>query len=528
MSKKWQGVFPAITTQISKNGTVNTEATCRHIECLIKSGISGLIVLGSLGENQTLTPEEKRAVISAAKETVNGRIPLLSGVAETSTAESCRFVADGEKAGLDGYMLMPPMIYCSHDPEETLVYYESVARATGLPIMIYNNPISYGHDVSSEMMKRLADRPNFTAVKESSGDTRRITELRRELGDRFQIFTGVDNLILESAVLGLDGWVAGAGIAFPEENQKLWDLTREGKWDKARELYAWFTPLLNLDVTPKLVQYIKLTVQEVGLGEEWVKPPRLPLAGEERKYVLNVIRKGYLGMCGHGTIGLVVTLQHCGLLSAGECRIETPVGIVSAVLNKDGSVSVDNVPAYRRTANMAVYLPEAGKTVHGDLAWGGNWFFICADHGQKLTLDNIPALTRLSRDIRHALNAMGCPEVDHIELTGPAHDKTAHGRNFVLCPGGAYDRSPCGTGTSAKVACLAAEGKLKPEEIWIQESITGSLFQASYRPHPQNKGHILPRIRGTAFVTAECEFILNEADPLCWGMPPTNLNLSPV
>jgi 4-hydroxy-tetrahydrodipicolinate synthase len=216
----------------------------------------------------------------------------LSGVAESSVAEACRYVRDGEKLGLDGFMLMPPMIYKSPDTRESLYHFRTAAKATGLPIMIYNNPISYGHDITPEMFAELANQKNFVALKESSGNTRRITDIHNVVGDRYAIFTGVDDLALESAILGIDGWVAGSGIAFPAENQRFWDLTRAGKWDEAREIYRWFTPLLHLDTHPKFVQYIKLAVQECGLGVEWTRPPRLPLAGAERKQILTIIHDG--------------------------------------------------------------------------------------------------------------------------------------------------------------------------------------------------------------------------------------------
>ena len=284
--------FHAITTQLHKDGSLDLPATAAHAEALIKSGITGLVFLGSLGENQALTAEEKRAVIADMVEAVDGRVTVLSGVAETSLAEACRFVRDGEKLGLDGFMLMPPMVYKSPDAAESLHHFRSVARATGLPIMIYNNPLSYGHDLTPELFAKLADQKNFVALKESSGNTRRITDLHNVVGDRYAIFTGVDDLALESAILGIDGWVAGSGIAFPAENQYFWELTRAGQWDKAVEIYRWFAPLLHLDTHPKFVQYIKLAVQEAGLGKEWTRAPRLTLTGAERKAVLKVIHDG--------------------------------------------------------------------------------------------------------------------------------------------------------------------------------------------------------------------------------------------
>ena len=289
--KRWSGVFPAITTQLHKDQSIDFDGTARHIEALIESGVTGLILLGSLGENQTLAADEKRQVVRAAVEVVAGRIPVLSGVAETSTAEACRYVRDCEALGADGFMLMPAMIY-KGDARETLTHFKTVAKATGLPIMIYNNPISYANDITPTMFAELASVKNFVALKESSGNTRRITDLHNTVGDRYSIFTGVDDLVLESAILGIDGWVAGTGIAFPRENQHFWELCVAGKWEEARALYRWFTPLLHLDVHVKFVQYIKLAVQEAGLGKEWVRAPRLALTGKERAEVLSIIHEG--------------------------------------------------------------------------------------------------------------------------------------------------------------------------------------------------------------------------------------------
>lgn len=291
MKPYWSGVFPAITTQLHKDGSLDLDGTAAHAEVLIKSGIKGLIFLGSLGENQPMSGEEKRRVIEAMVKVVNGRVAVLSGVAETSTAEAVRYTRDVEKLGADGVMLMPAMLY-KGDPDETLAHFRTVAKSTGLPIMIYNNPISYANDITPELFAKLADQKNFVALKESSGDVRRITDLHNTVGDRYAIFTGVDNLALEASILGIDGWVAGSGIAFPAENQYFWELTRAGKWEEARTIYRWFTPLLHLDVSTKFVQYIKLAVQETGLGKEWVRAPRLILKGEERKRVLKIIHDG--------------------------------------------------------------------------------------------------------------------------------------------------------------------------------------------------------------------------------------------
>lgn len=291
-SQRWAGVFPAITTQMHRDGRLDIEATARHADVLISSGVSGLIFLGSLGENQALAAEEKRELMRTMIEAVRGRVPVLTGVAESSTEAACRYAVDCEKMGANGFMLMPAMSYKTPDPAETMAHFRTVAAATGLPIMIYNNPISYGNDVTPEMFASLADVPNFVALKESSGNTRRITDLHRVIGGRYAIFTGVDDLALECAVLGIDGWVAGTGIAWPAQNQWLWELMQTGEWAKARELYRWFTPLLHLDTHVKFVQYIKLCVQECGLGAEWTRAPRLPLSGAERETVLKIIHEG--------------------------------------------------------------------------------------------------------------------------------------------------------------------------------------------------------------------------------------------
>jgi 4-hydroxy-tetrahydrodipicolinate synthase len=287
----WRGVFPAVTTQFREDLSLDLAATARHWEALIASGVTGLVVAGSLGENQTLDPAEKRELVAEAVKTAAGRVPVLSGVAEMSTEAACRYARDCERLGAAGLMVMPAMVYRS-DAAETMNHFRRVAGATSLPWMLYNNPVGYPVDVTPAQFAELADVPNLVALKESSANTRRITELRIAVGDRYQIFTGVDDLILESAVLGIDGWVAGSGIAFPRENQAFWELTRAGRWDEARAMYRWFYPLLKLDTHVKFVQYIKLAVQEAGLGREWVREPRLKLAGAEREAVLTVIRRG--------------------------------------------------------------------------------------------------------------------------------------------------------------------------------------------------------------------------------------------
>ena len=223
---------------------------------------------------------------------------------------------------------------------------------------------------------------------------------------------------------------------------------------------------------------------------------------------------GYLGMCGHGTIGLIVALAHLSRIKPGDHRIETSVGVVTATLHPDGRVSVRNIPSYRKAKSVVVEVAGIGP-VTGDVAWGGNWFFLVENYGQQLNLSNVENLTDHSWRIRQAVNAKGFPEVDHVELFGPPTSAGANSRNFVLCPGKAYDRSPCGTGTSAKLACLAADGKLAEGETWVQESIIGSVFTGHYRRDGDN---ILPTITGTAFVNGESTLVLNEEDPFCYGI----------
>lgn len=291
MTTIWQGVFPAVTTQFGADQSLNLAATAEHLEVLIDAGVTGLIMCGSLGENQAMDAEEKRRVVERAVQVSRGRVPVLSGVAESSTVAACRYVRDCEQLGVAGFMVMPAMVYKA-DPREALSFFRSVASATSLPWMLYNNPLSYPVDITPALFRELAEVKNLVAIKESSGNTRRITDLRIATGDRYALFVGVDDLILESSILGIDGWVAGLGNAFPKENQLLWDLMRAGRWDEARTLYRWFSPLLNLDVHPKLVQYIKLAMQENGLGTEWVRAPRLPLVGHEREQILQTIRHG--------------------------------------------------------------------------------------------------------------------------------------------------------------------------------------------------------------------------------------------
>jgi 4-hydroxyproline epimerase len=243
-----------------------------------------------------------------------------------------------------------------------------------------------------------------------------------------------------------------------------------------------------------------------------------PVAPDATAGVIFFNNAGYLGMCGHGTIGLVATLAHMGRITAGTHRIETPVGTVTATLHADGAVSVHNLPAYRHLHQVAIDVPGHG-TVRGDVAWGGNWFFLVSEHGQRVASDNLPALTAYTSLLREALARQGITgkdgaEIDHIEIFAD-DDSGADSRNFVLCPGLVYDRSPCGTGTSAKIACLAADGKLAPGEVWRQASVIGSVFEASYA---LEDGQVVPTIRGRAHISAEATLLIEEDDPFGWGI----------
>ena len=290
MRVNWQGIFPAVTTQFKADQSLDVAATTKHLGRLLDAGVDGLILLGTVGENCSLEYPEKLEVLQASLKFVEGRVPVLAGVAECSTALACRFAADAEQLGVDGLMVLPAMVYKS-DPRETMAHFRSVARASRLPVLCYNNPVSYGVDITPEMFAELADVETLVAIKESSDNVRRITDLVNTVGARYLLFNGVDDLVLESILLGAVGWVAGLVNAFPEETRLLWDLATSGRDEEALRLYRWFTPLLHLDTQVKLVQCIKLAMAECGLGSETVRAPRLPLEGPERETVLAVIRR---------------------------------------------------------------------------------------------------------------------------------------------------------------------------------------------------------------------------------------------
>jgi 1-pyrroline-4-hydroxy-2-carboxylate deaminase len=291
-SATWSGVFPAFTTPFHQDLSIDYPALRNHLEVMLESGIHGVVMMGSLGENLALTWEEKFEILRVTKEVCAGKVPVLTGVAESSTDQAVEYTNRCAALGVDGIMLMPAMVYKA-DRDESMAHYRTVAKRTELPIMIYNNPIAYHVDLTPDQLEILCDESDkFVAIKESAGDVRRITDIINHMGDRLTIFSGVDDLALESIFLGATGWVAGIGLAFPKENARLWDLATAGKWDEARELYRWYTPLLHLDIGLKFVQKIKLATQATGLCPEWVRLPRLPLTGAEREATLKTIEVG--------------------------------------------------------------------------------------------------------------------------------------------------------------------------------------------------------------------------------------------
>jgi len=277
-------------TQLHPDFSIDYDATMRHVEQMIDAGVHGFVMMGTIGENNSLLPEEKRELLRQTVETVAGRVPVLTGVSELTTAAAQRFAADAAKIGADGIMLLPAMVYRA-DPREAIAHYRAVANATPLPILCYNNPNGYGVDLKPEMFSELADLENIIGIKEASGDPRRLTDIVNLHGDRFVLFAGIDDILLESVMLGAVGTVFGMVCGFPAETMRMWQHMMNGEWEEARAIYRWFMPLLHLDFHPKLVQYTKLLVQECGMGSELTRPPRLPLVGEERERVLKLIRR---------------------------------------------------------------------------------------------------------------------------------------------------------------------------------------------------------------------------------------------
>jgi 4-hydroxy-tetrahydrodipicolinate synthase len=286
----WAGVFPAVTTKFKDDLALDKAAMEKHFAWQVAAGIDGIITTGSLGEASTLTPEEKLEILRIAVG-VAGRLPVVATVASTTTAGAIAFARDAVRAGASGLMVLPGMQYVS-DRREAVTHLKAVARSVDVPIMIYSNPPAYRVDVDLPALGDLASEANIVAIKESSDDVRRVTDIRAAFGERFRIFAGVDNLALESFQMGADGWIAGLVNAFPEETVAVYQLSREGRLAEALAIYRWFAPLLKLDVSTKLVQNIKLAEAMVGVGNEIVRPPRLPLAGAEREAAAAVVRDG--------------------------------------------------------------------------------------------------------------------------------------------------------------------------------------------------------------------------------------------
>jgi len=301
---RWQGVFPAVTTKMNADGAIDERATQDSIERLVQNGVSGIIVLPMLGENAALNLDEKERIIRLAGEVLNARVPLLAGLSETSQQEACVRARQFQQFGAEGLMVFPSLGYKS-DPRETTSWYKAIAHSSDLPIMIYNNPIAYGVDVTPAILKELIDTPTIIAVKEETGDVRRVTDMYIELGERYQIFCGVDDQIVESVALGSIGWVSGMTNAWPAECVSLFNLCRAGRYEEARKLYRILTPAFHLDTHVKLVQYIKMAEHLVYGAPEWTRAPRLPLVGEERAHVMAIIEEA-IGKLDHSEIGMIV------------------------------------------------------------------------------------------------------------------------------------------------------------------------------------------------------------------------------
>lgn len=289
--RDFRGVLPALTTRMTPDQEVDLPAVAADVEFQIAAGVDALIMCGSLGEASSLTRDEKLAIAQTAIDAAKGRVPVLLTIAEDSTRAGAALAADAEKLGIKGLMVLPAMRYLADD-REVMAHYRAIAAASSLPIIIYNNPLAYGINISPEMLSELADEPKFVAVKESTGDTRRINETIRAVGDRYQLLTGVDDLALESLILGCSGWIAGLVVAFPRETVAIYKLVEQGRIPEALEIYRWFLPLLAQDIGPKFVQNIKLVEELVRGVSSVTRAPRLPLVGAEAAAVKAVVAEG--------------------------------------------------------------------------------------------------------------------------------------------------------------------------------------------------------------------------------------------
>lgn len=288
MAFEWKGVFPALLTPFNQNEELDLQMYEKNLQAQLDAGVHGIIIGGSLGEASTITEKEKEELTEFSVEYINGKIPVILNIAESTTKEAIQQAANAKRWGADGLMLLPPMRYKTDD-RETITYFKAVAHSTDLPIMIYNNPVDYKIDTRPDMFDELVEYANITALKESSRDVTNLTRMKNRFGDRFKILCGVDTLAMEELCLGADGWVAGLVDAFPRETVAIYNLVKNGRIEEATKIYRWFMPLLELDIHPKLVQYIKLAATQTGIGSEYVRAPRLLLEGEERERILKVI-----------------------------------------------------------------------------------------------------------------------------------------------------------------------------------------------------------------------------------------------
>ncbi len=291
MKINWEGVYPALLTPFTKEEELDIPLFEKNLEAQLKAGVKGIILAGSLGEASTITVAEKEQLVKFSVDYLRGKIPVILNIAESSTKDAIRQVKNAKEWGADGLMLLPPMRYKSDD-RETVHYFKTVAVSTDLPIMIYNNPVDYKIDTRPDMFDELVKHDNITALKESSRDITNLTRMKNRFGDRIKVLCGVDTLAMEELCLGADGWVAGLVCAFPVETVAIYNLVKAGKIAEATKIYRWFMPLLELDIHPKLVQYIKLAATQTGIGSEYVRAPRLVLEGEERERVLKIINDG--------------------------------------------------------------------------------------------------------------------------------------------------------------------------------------------------------------------------------------------
>jgi 4-hydroxy-tetrahydrodipicolinate synthase len=291
MAIEWKGVFPALTTKFTNDDKLDFAMFEKNLKAQLDAGVDGIILGGTLGEASVLSNDEKFSLVKFAVEKTAGKVPVVMNIAEGSTREALKLASEAEKNGAKGLMMLPPMRYKS-DHRETVEYFKTVARSTSLPIMIYNNPVDYKIEVTLDMFSELAEEKNIQAVKESTRDVSNVTRMINRFGDRFKILCGVDTLAMEELLMGAHGWVAGLVCAFPKETVAVFHLVKQRKIDEALKIYRWFLPLLELDIHPKLVQYIKLAEQEAGIGTEQVRAPRLTLVGNEREQILKIIRDG--------------------------------------------------------------------------------------------------------------------------------------------------------------------------------------------------------------------------------------------